>query len=276
MGRPRGAARTGCMVHGGCRTVACRAATWHVGWPHGMSGGHMGPPVRFAFFLYRFYDVSRWPHGTTIRADGHMGPPVRVVWFTAGVVPWRVGRPHGAAPTVRIFFVLFFMMFATITHGAARTGGMLNGWYRNTVCRVATWYVGRPHRAARTGCMVHGGCRTVACWTTTWGRHSGGAATWGRPYGLYFFCIVFMMFRGGHMGPPFGRAATWGRPYGSHFFCIVFMMFRGGHTGPPFGRTATWGRPYGLYGSRRVSYRGVLGGHMGPPLRFAFFSYCFL
>gem|GEM_PF-6526776 len=139
-----------------------------------------GRPYGSHFFRIVFYDVSRWPHGTAIRVGGHMGPPVRVVWFTAGVVPWRVGRPHGAA---------------------------------------------------HTGCMVHGGCRTVAC-----------------------------------------RAATWGRPYGSHFFRIVFYDVCDDHTGPPFGRTATRGRPYGLYGTRRVSYRGVLGGHMGPPLRVVLFN----
>ena len=146
-GRPHGAARTGRI--------------FFVSFFMMFRGGHTGPPFGWAATWgrpYGLYGSRRVSYRGVL--GGHMGPPIRVAWYTAGVVPWRVGRPHGAAPTVRIFFVLFFMMFATITHGAAIR-------------------VGRPHGAARTGCMVHGGCRTVACW----------AATWGRPYGLYYLMI---------------------------------------------------------------------------------------
>jgi|GEM_PF-5315911 len=46
-------------------------------------------------------------------------------FHTVGIVPWYGGRPHGAA----------------------RTGCMLNGWYRNTAW-WATWYGGRQRGAA--------------------------------------------------------------------------------------------------------------------------------
>ena len=47
--------------------MGCRAATWDVGRPHGMSGGHMGPPFGRAATWGRPYGVTETAHAIRVR-----------------------------------------------------------------------------------------------------------------------------------------------------------------------------------------------------------------